>query len=96
MVEAAESGQGDDLGVTNRPGLPWAARGCGLGEAEVGAVIMVIGDVVSQQAKQVAVVEDVASDLVAEVVQRADQPRVPQLGFSVAILTTERLLPRAN
>ena len=48
VVEAAESGQGDDLGVTNGPGLPWAAGGCGLGEAEVGAVIMVIGNVVSQ------------------------------------------------
>ena len=48
VVEAAESGQRDDLDVTNGPGLPWAARGCGLGEAEVGAVIMVIGNVVSQ------------------------------------------------
>lgn len=68
VVEATESGQGDDLGVTNGPGLPGAARGCGLGEAEVGAVIMVIGDVVSQQAQQVAVVEDddVAGELAAQ------------------------------
>ena len=35
VVEAAESGQRDDLGVSNGPGLPWAVRGCGLGEAEV-------------------------------------------------------------
>jgi hypothetical protein len=72
VVEAAESGQGDDLGVTNGPGLPWAARGCGLGEAEVGAVIMVIGDVVSQQAKQVAVVED--DDVVDELAADAADP----------------------
>jgi hypothetical protein len=30
----------------------------------------------------------VAAHLMAEVTQRADQPRVPQLGFSVAIWTT--------
>jgi hypothetical protein len=72
MVEAAESGQGDDLGFTNGPGLARAARGCGFGEAEVGAVIMVIGDVVSQQAKQVAVVED--DDVVEKLAADAADP----------------------
>jgi hypothetical protein len=57
-MEVAESGQGDDLSVTNGTGLPWAARGCGLVKAKVGAVMMMIGHVVSQQAKEEAVVED--------------------------------------
>jgi hypothetical protein len=64
--------KGDDLGVTNGPGLPWAAGGCGLAEAEVSAVIMVIGNVVSQQAKQVAVVED--DDVVEELAADAADP----------------------
>src|SRR4051812_1294834 len=72
VMEAAESGQGDDLGVTNGPGLPWAAGGCAFGEAEGGAGIMVIGDVVSQQAKQVAVVED--HDVVEELAAGAADP----------------------
>src|SRR5258705_7745183 len=45
---------------------------CSRGEAEVGAVIMVIGDVVSQQAKQVAVVED--DDVVEELAADAADP----------------------
>ena len=58
VVEIAEAGQGDNLGVTNYADLPWAARGCGPSEAEVGAIIMVVSHVVPEQAMQVAIVED--------------------------------------
>jgi hypothetical protein len=68
VVEVAEAGQGDNLGVTNYADLPWAARGCGLREAEVGAIIMVVSPVVPEQAMQVAIVED---DHVVEELRRA-------------------------
>ena len=48
-MEAAESGQGDDLGVTEGPGLPWAARGSGLGEAEVRTIVVVVRDVLADR-----------------------------------------------
>ena len=52
MVQAAEPGQGDDLGVTNTAGLPWAAGGRVLGEAEVRAIVVVVRDVLAEQAQQ--------------------------------------------
>jgi hypothetical protein len=53
----AEPGQGDDLGVTNGSGLPWAARGRGLGGAEVRAIVVVVRDVLAEQAQQMTVVD---------------------------------------
>jgi hypothetical protein len=58
VVETTETGQGDDLGATNGPRLPWAARGRGLGEAEVRAIVVVVRDILAEQAQQMTVVED--------------------------------------
>jgi len=73
VVQAAEPGQGDDLGVTNGPGLPWAARGRSLGEAEVRAIVLVVRDVLADQAQQMTVVED--DDMVEELATDAADPR---------------------
>ena len=72
VVEAAEPGQGDDLGVTEGPGLPWAARGSGLGEAEVRTIVVVVRDVLADQAQKMTVVED--DDMVEELAPDAADP----------------------
>ena len=72
VVEAAEPGQGDDLGVTEGPGLPWAARGSGLGEAEVRTIVVVVRDVLADQAQQMTVVKD--DDMVEELAPDAADP----------------------
>ena len=72
VVQAAEPGLGDDLGVTNGPGLPWAARGRGLGQAEVRAIVVVVRDVLAEQAQQMTVVEH--DDMVEELAPDAADP----------------------
>jgi hypothetical protein len=98
-MEAAESGKGDDLSVTNGTGLPWAARGCGLAKAKVGAVMMMIGHVVSQQAKAEAVVED--DDVVEKLAADAAHPSAApswqlQPPWGSRIPQSMRARPRVN
>ena len=72
VVQAAEPGQGDDLGVTNRAGLPWAARWRSLGQAEVRAIVVVVRDVLAEQAQQMTVIEH--DDMVEEFATDAADP----------------------
>lgn len=72
VVEAAELGQGDDLGATSWSNLSRATCRCGLVERQVAAVVVIVGDVVPEQTKQVAVVDD--HDAVEELAAGAADP----------------------
>src|SRR5262245_30194537 len=95
VVQAAEPGQSDDLGVTNGPGLPWAR---GLGEAEVRAIVVVARDVLAEQAQQMTVgedddmVEELATDTADPTFGDAVLPRAPWavlVGFAPSALRND-------
>jgi hypothetical protein len=57
VVEAAKPRQGDDLSVTHGPSWSRSTHERGLGEGQMAAVVMIIGDVVSERHLRLAISE---------------------------------------
>jgi len=110
VVQAAKLGQGDDLGATSWPNLSRATCRRGLVERQVAAVVVIVGDVVPEQTKQAAVIDD--HDAVEELAASAADPAfghrsakgsvaAVRLGFmprdfTVEITCAEKVASRSN
>ena len=58
MMESAEPGQGDHLGIAGRPELNGTMRGCLLPEIVMGPVVVIVGEVLLEDAFQMSLVEN--------------------------------------